>query len=40
MDKRISRIERETAETNITVEFDVDGSGLVERAEFALSLMG
>lgn len=30
MDKRISRIERETAETNITVEFDVDGSGLAE----------
>ena len=30
MDKRISRIERETAETSITVEFDVDGSGLAE----------
>ncbi|MFL2646070.1 MAG: imidazoleglycerol-phosphate dehydratase HisB [Dehalococcoidia bacterium] len=30
MDKRISRVERETAETNITVEFDVDGSGLAE----------
>ena len=30
MDKRISRIERETAETNITVEFDVDGNGLAE----------
>ena len=30
MDKRISKIERETAETKIKVELDIDGSGLAE----------